>query len=107
MLTTVEIFCSSKTMATLRNKRKLAAMASEIQEYPRNNRSQNSADPGITDDYIAQVSEEIEGRVTKKLSQELSKTGCTVQVRRISPLNPQRRTFSGATLGTFWNTDVE
>ena len=49
-------------MATLRNKLKLAAMAREIQEYPRNNQSQNSAAPGITEDYIPQVSEEIEGK---------------------------------------------
>ena len=43
-------------------------MARETQEHPRNNQSQNSAAPGITENYIAQVSEEIEGRVTKKLS---------------------------------------
>jgi len=70
----VEIFHSSKIMATLRNKRELAAMPGETQEYPRNNQSQNSAAPGITEEYIAQVSEEIEGRVTKELSQEFSKT---------------------------------
>ena len=55
-------------MATLRNKRKLAAMAREAQENPRNNQSQNSATAGNTEDYIAQVSKEIEGRVTKNLS---------------------------------------
>ena len=61
-------------MATLINKRKLVAMAKETQEYPKNNQSQNSAVAGIADDYIAQVSEEIEGRVTEKLSQEFSRT---------------------------------
>ena len=61
-------------MATLRNKRKLAAMARETIEYPRNNQSQNSAGPGVTEDYLAQVSEEIKGRVAKKLSQELGRT---------------------------------
>ena len=63
-------------------------MAIETQAYPMNNQSQNSAAPGITEDYIAHIIEEIEGRVTKKLSQEFSRVvphfGCTVQVRRIS-----------------------
>ena len=35
---------------------------------------QNSNVPRSQEDYITQVSEEIEGRVTKKLSQELSRT---------------------------------
>ena len=61
-------------MAILRNKRKLAAMARETQECPRNNQSQISAAPGITKDNIAKVSEEIVGKVTKKLSQEFGKT---------------------------------
>ena len=61
-------------MATLRNKRKLAATARETQENPRNSQSQNSAVLGITEDYIAQVSKEIEGSVTKQLSQELDRT---------------------------------
>ena len=61
-------------MATLRNKKKLAAMARETQQYPRNNQSENSAAPGITEDYIAQVSEEIGGKVSKKLSQQFSRT---------------------------------
>ena len=49
-------------MATLENKRKLAAMARETHEYPSNSRSQNSSAPGISEEYMAQVSEEIEGR---------------------------------------------
>ena len=61
-------------MATLRNKRKLAAMARQTQEYPRNKQWQNSDAPGITEDYIAQVSEEIKGKITNKLSQEFSRT---------------------------------
>ena len=51
-------------MSTLRNKRKLAAVARETQEYARNNQSQISAAPGLTEDFRAQVSEEIEGKVT-------------------------------------------
>ena len=49
-------------------------MSRETQEDPRNNQSQNSSAPGITEEYVAQVSEEFEGRVTKKLSQEFSRT---------------------------------
>ena len=98
-------------MATLKNKRKLTAKVRETQEHPRNNQSQNSAAPGITEVYIAQVSEEIEGRVTKKLSQEFSKTvsrilGALSKLGDIL-LNPQIRTFSGTTPGTFRNNDVE
>ena len=50
-------------MAT-RNKRKLAASSKENCEE--HHRSQ--------EDYITQVSEEIEGRVTKRLSKEFSRT---------------------------------
>ena len=61
-------------MTTLRNKRKLAAMARETHEYPSNSRSQNSSAPGITEEYMAQVFEEIEGRFTRKLSQNFGRT---------------------------------
>ena len=61
-------------MATLRNKRKIAAMSREAPEGTRSSRSQSVLDPKLTQDYISQVSEEIEGRVTKKLSKEFSKT---------------------------------
>ena len=61
-------------MATL-NKRKLAALNKEnCEEHPRSNLAQNSTDPRSQEDYITQVAEEIEGRVTKKLSQEFSRT---------------------------------
>ena len=60
-------------MAT-RNKRKLAALNKEnCEEHPRSNLAQNSTAPRSQEDYITQVSEEIEGRVTKKLSQEFSR----------------------------------
>ena len=60
-------------MAT-RNKRKLAALKEEnCEEHPRSNLASNSNVPR-SQDYITQVSEEIEGRVTKKLSQEFSRT---------------------------------
>ena len=61
-------------MAT-RNKRKLAALNKKnCEEHPRSNLAQNSNVPRSQEDYITQVSEEIEGRVTKKLSQEFSRT---------------------------------
>ena len=98
-------------MATLRNKPKLAAMARETQEYVRNNQLQNSSVLGFTADYIAQVSEEIEGRVTTKLSQEFSRTESRIlgALSKLDDflLNPQIRTFSGTTSETIRNTDVE
>ena len=58
-----------------RNKTKLAALNMEnYEEHPRSNLAQNSNVPRSQEDYITQVSEEIEGRVTKKLSKEFSRT---------------------------------
>ena len=60
---------------TTRNKRKLAALNKEnCEENPRSNLAQNSGVPRSQEDYITQVSEEIEGRVTKRLSMEFSRT---------------------------------
>ena len=61
-------------MATLRNKRKLAKVSRETSEGSRSSRTQNVLDPELTQDYISQVSEEIEWRVTEKLSKAFSKT---------------------------------
>ena len=59
---------------TTRNKRKLAALNEEkSEEPPRSNWAQNSSVPRSQEDYITQVSEEIEGRVTKRLSKEISR----------------------------------
>ena len=99
-------------MATLRNKRKLAAVTRETQEEnPRNGQSRNTSVPRINEECITQVSEEIEGRVTKKLSQEFSRTESRV-LGTLSKLdeflwNQQIRTHSGTVPGTFWNTNVE
>ena len=61
-------------MAT-RNKRQLAALHKEnCEEHPRSNLVRNSNVPRSQEDYITQVSEEIEGRFAKKLSQEFSRT---------------------------------
>ena len=53
-------------MATLINKQKLAAVLRETQEHPINSQSQNISVAGNTEEYITQVSEEIEGRVIEK-----------------------------------------
>ena len=56
-------------METLRNKRKFAALNKKnCEEHPSGNLAQSSNVPRSQEDYIAQVSKEIEGRVTKILS---------------------------------------
>ena len=61
-------------MAT-RNKTKIAALNKEnCEEHPRSNLAQNSTAPRSQEDYITQVSEEREEKVTRKLLQEFSRT---------------------------------
>ena len=55
-------------MAALRNEKKLAAVSRETPENTTNSQPQNTLDPETAQKYISQVSEEIEGRVTKKHS---------------------------------------
>ena len=98
-------------MATLRNKRKLAAVTRETQEeHPRNGQSRNTSVPRINKDYITQVSEEIEGKVTKKLSHEFSRTDSRIlgALSKLDEffLNQQIRTHPGTVPGTFRNTNV-
>ena len=98
-------------MATLRNKRKLAAVSRETPESTRSGRTQNILDPELTQDYISQVSEEIEGRVTKKLSKEFSRTESRI-LGALSKLdeilsNPQVRTCSVAAPGTSRSSNLE
>ena len=112
MFTTVESFFPSfKFMATLRKKQKLAAISRETQKHTRNSQSQNISVPGITEEYITQVSEDIESRVTKKLSQEFSRTESRIMgaLSKLDKffLNLQTRTLSGTVPGTSWNNDVE
>ena len=62
-------------MATLRNKRKLAAGTTGTQEeLPRNDQSRNTSVPRINEENITQVSDEIESRLTKNLSQDFTRT---------------------------------
>ena len=99
-------------MATLRNKRELAAVTRETQEEnPRNGQSRNTSVPRINEEYIAQVSDEIEGRVTKKLSQEYSRTesrilGALTNIDEFLS-NQQIHTHFETVPGTFRNTNVE
>ena len=95
-------------MATLRKKRKLAAVSRETLEGTRNPRAQNTLDPELAQDYISQVSEEIEGRVTKKLSKEFSRAesrilGALSKLHKFL-LNPQVRTCSVAVSVTSRNS---
>ena len=99
-------------MATLRNKRKLAAVTKETQEEnPRNGQSRNTSVSRISEEYITQVSEEIEGRITKKLSEEFSRIESRIS-DALSKLdeflsNQQIQTHSKTVPGTFRNTNVE
>ena len=62
-------------MESLRSKRKLAGLNKKNnEEHPRSNLARDTIVPGAQEDYITQVSEEIEGKVTRKLPQEFSKT---------------------------------
>ena len=62
-------------MATVRNRRKLAALNKEnCEEHPGSNLVQNSNAPRSQEDYITKTSEEIEGKFTTNLSQVFSGT---------------------------------
>ena len=99
-------------MAPLRDKRKLAAVTRETQEeHPRNGQSRNTSVPRINEEYITQVAEEIESRVSKKLPQEFCRTESRI-LGALSKLDEfllkqQIRTHSGIVPGTFRNTNVE
>ena len=98
-------------MATLRNKRKLAAVSRETPESTRNGRTQNILDPELAQDYISQVSEEVEGRVTKKLSKEFSRTESRIlgALSKLDEflLNRKGRTCSVAVPGTSRSNNIE
>ena len=95
----------------MRNKRKLAAVSRETPESTRSGRPQSILDPELTQDYISQVSEEIEGRVTKKLSKEFSRTQSRIlgALSKLDEflLNPQVRTCSVAVRGTSRSSNLE
>ena len=96
-------------MATLRKKRKSAAVSRETPENTKNSQSQSTLDPGMAQEIISQVSEETEGRVTKKLSKDISQTESRIlgALSKLDEflLNPQVRTCSVAVPGTSTNND--
>ena len=98
-------------MATLTNKRKLAAVSRETPGNTRNSQLQKTLDPGMAQGYVSQVSEEIEGRFTKKLSKEFSQTESRIlgALSKLDEflLNPQVRTSSVAVPGTSRNNNSE
>ena len=89
----------------------MAAVSRETPESVRNSRAQNTLDPELAQNYICQVSEEIKGRVTEKLSEEFSRTESRILGALSKPdeflLNPQVRTCSVAVPGTSRNSTSE
>ena len=82
-----------------------------MEEHPRNGQSRNTSVPRINEEYITQVSEEIEGRITKKLSQEFNRIESRIS-DALSKLdeflsNQQIQTHSKTVPGTFQNTNAE
>ena len=58
---------------TTRNEKKLAALNNEnCEEHPRSNLAQNSNVLRSQEDYITQIPEEIEGKVTKSCRRSLA-----------------------------------
>ena len=102
---------SLSNLATLRNEKKLAAVSRERPESTKNTQSRNTIDPEMAQEYISQLSEEIEGRVTKKLSKEFSRTESRIlgALSKLDDflLNPQVRTCSVAVPGTSRNSNSE
>ena len=98
-------------METLRNKRILAAVSREAPESTKNSQSKNTLDLEAAQEYISQVSEEIEGMVTKKLSKEFSRTESRIlgALSKLDEflLNPQAQICSVAVPGTSRNNDLE
>ena len=88
---------------------KLAAASRKTPENTKSSRLQSTLDPELAQNYISQVSEEIEGRVTEKLSKEFSRTESRIlgALSKLDEflLNPQVRTCSVAVPGTSKNSD--
>ena len=101
-------------METQRNKRKLATLNKEnCEEHPRSKThktqmlAQNTNVPRSQGDYITQVSAEIDGRVTKKLSKVFSRTESRI-LGALSQLNeffrnPLIQGHSGSAPETYQN----
>ena len=98
-------------MAMLGNKRNLAAVPRETPEKTRKSRAQNVLGPELTQHHISQVSEEIRGRMSKKLSKEFSRTRSRVfgAFSKLDEflLDTQVRTCSVALSGTSRSSNSE
>ena len=87
-------------MTTLRNKRKLPAVNRDNHgDDPRNGQARNTIFFKVQEEFFTQVSEEVEARVTQKLSWEFSKREGRF-LGALSPLdecvqNPQPRVHPG------------
>ena len=99
-------------MATLRIKRKLAAINRvNHEDHPRNDQALNTISCRIQEGYITQVSEDIQDRVTTKLSQEFTRIenrilGALSRLDEFLP-NPQARVHSGPVPETSRNSNIE
>ena len=86
-------------------------MSRETPESTRSGRAPNILDPELTQDYISQVSEEIEGIYTKKLSKEFNGTESRIlgALSKLDEflLNPQVRTCYVAVPGTSRSSNLE
>ena len=95
----------------IEEQKKLAAVSRETPKSTRNSRSQNTLDTGLAQEYISQVSEEIDGRLIKKLSKDFNRTKSCILVAlsKIDEilLNPEVRTCYVAVPGTSRNNDSE
>ena len=94
-------------MATLKDKWKLAAVPRKMPDNTRNNKSENTLNPAMAEEYFTQVPEEIEEKVTKNLYLEISRTGLLIlgDLSKLDKfqLNPQVRICSLAVPGTSRN----
>ena len=81
------------------------------EDFPRNIQARNTNSPRIQVEHITHVSEEVEGRVTKVLSQEFSKMESRILGALSRPdeffLNPQARSHSGPVPETSRNLSSE
>ena len=99
-------------LAILQNKTKLAAVIGDSQgKHPRNNFLRIKTIPGVSEENITPVAEEIERRITKELSQEVNRTkslilGAWLKVDEFL-LHSQVRVQSGTAPGTSKNYDRE
>ena len=99
-------------MATLRNKKNLTAISRDNHEdHPKIYQARNTNSLRIQEDYITQVSKEIESRVTKKLSQEFIGTESRIlgTLSRLDEFlrNPQSQVHYGPVPETSRNSNRE